>query len=115
MFIYPIFFHRALRPLKSARRKQMHSLMVIQSHLKKRPLDMVAIMDITTVMSITTVMATKGIIMVFTPAVLAMVIITTMVMMAMAVTMGKVKVNKMLDNRFMSRMVVYLKGNILQI
>lgn len=72
---------------------------------------MVAIMDITTVMSITTVMATKGI----TPAVLAMVIITTMVMMAMAVTMGKVKVNKMLDNRFMSRMVVYLKGNILQI
>lgn len=65
-----------------------------------------------TIMDITTVMTTQGIIMVFTPAALAMIIITTMVMAATVEIMGEVKVSKMLDKRFMSRMLVYLKGNI---
>lgn len=66
-----------------------------------------------TIMDITMAMATKGITTVFTPAVSAMVVITTMVMVAMAVTMDKVKVSKVVGSRGMCKMVVCLKGNII--
>lgn len=70
-----------------------------------------------TIMDIIMVMAIMGIIMVLTPVALAMAVITTMVitmavMMALA-TATMDKVSKVLDIRGMSKMVEYLKGNII--
>lgn len=104
-----IFFHRALRPQRSAKGKQMHSLMQLLSQLQRKTPDtvtgMVTIMDITTVMAM-------GIIMVFTPVVLATEVVTTMVItmetmtaLAMAMIKGKVKVIRVLDHRGMSKIV----------
>jgi len=100
---------RALRPQRSAKGKQMHSLMQLLSQLQRKTPDtvtgMVTIMDITTVMAM-------GIIMVFTPVVLATEVVTTMVItmetmtaLAMAMIKGKVKVIRVLDHRGMSKIV----------
>lgn len=81
--------------------------MVKQYHQQRKTLGMVALMDVTMVM-VTMVMVNmvmvnmvKGIIFACITEVLAMVMITTMVMMAMEVTVDMCKID------------TFLKGNIL--
>lgn len=88
---------RALRPQRSAKRKQMHSLKQMGPQLWRKTLDMVTVMGMVTIMDITMVMvmATVAIIMVFIP-----------VALAMAMTM---------EHRGKCKMVGCLKGNNRQI
>lgn len=95
---------------------QTYSLMQTVLQLWKKTMCIVTIMGITTVTVMA--MANMGTTRVFLPMVSAMAMTTTMVitmeiMMALilAMAMDMVKVSKVLNNRGMSKIVVYLKGN----
>lgn len=80
---------RALRHQRSAKIKQMLSLVETDFHLQGKALDMVIITGVTMVM--------------------ASMVITIVIMMAM----DTVKTSKMLASKCMSKMVVYFKGKII--